>query len=193
MRIILIVQNYVGIPCLPLLAFALLCPASAQAVSETAGPAYHPSHTLEMGGVPSRMIIPSIRLDDQIESVGTSKNDQMAVPDGASNRVGWYRFGIVPGQIGTAVFDAHVFAAFSHLNKVLAGDDIFIATDQHQKLHFVVNSVKTYSLKDLRSDMLFSPSATPDINLITCAGKLTRDHKTYDHRLVVNATLIRDL
>ncbi len=114
----------------------------------------------------------------------------MDVPDGDTKNVGWYSSGTVPGNVGSAVIDAHVFAAFAKLKNIKVGSDIYVETDSGQKLHFVVSEIKTYALKDVPTDLLFNRADTARLNLITCAGKLTADHSTYDHRLVVYATLV---
>ena len=57
----------------------------------------------------------AIGLDASIVGVGLNEKGEMAVPSGESNNVGWYESGTVPGNYGSAVFDAHVFAAFSQL------------------------------------------------------------------------------
>ncbi len=112
----------------------------------------------------------------------------MAVPSGSSNNVGWYDGGPMPGEAGSAVLDAHVFAAFSKLKYVSVGDSIYV-NEYGKQLRFVVAAVKTYALSEITSNDLFTPTSDHDLNLITCAGNLTADHSTYDHRIVVYATL----
>lgn len=139
---------------------------------------------------PARLVIPAIGINAPIQGVGINPKGEMAVPDGASNAVGWYKYGTLPGEVGSAVLDAHVFAAFANLQYVKPGTDIYVINDDNSTLHFVVSTKKTYALGSLSPTLLFRPSQTPDLNLITCAGNLTKDHTTYDHRLIVYATLI---
>jgi len=141
--------------------------------------------------LPARLIIPSISLNDTISKVGTNDKGEMDVPPGNTTNVGWYQFGTVPGNVGSAVIDAHVFAAFSKLRNLSVGSSIYIQTESGQKLHFVVSEAKQYALADVPADLLFNRSDQARLNLITCAGKLTPDHSTYDHRLVVYATLVQ--
>ncbi len=138
---------------------------------------------------PTRLIIPSIGLDDQIIAGGLTANGEMAVPSGSTQNVGWYQNGVIPGNPGSAVLDAHVFAAFTKLNQVKVGDSIYITDTQGTKRRCVVTQVSTYALADITSQMLFAPTNDRDLNLITCAGQLTPDHSTYDHRLVIYTTL----
>ncbi len=136
-------------------------------------------------GTPMRLIIPAIGLDTSVVGLGIDKKGNMDVPSGKTTNVGWYKYGTVPGNTGTAVFDAHVFAAFVKLNNLKNGDDIYVVTNKNQKLHFVVGNAETYKLSALKSDTLFGNNGGKNLNLITCAGKLTADRSTYDHRLIV--------
>lgn len=137
---------------------------------------------------PVRVIIPAINLDSKVLSLGREKNGEMSVPSGKSSDVGWYKYGTVPGNIGSAVLDAHVFAAFKNLDKLAEGDEIFVITDTDQKLRFVVGRTETYRLGDLSPNTLFHQNDAKRLNLITCAGSLTADKSTYTHRHVVFAT-----
>lgn len=137
-----------------------------------------------------RLIIPSINLNDPIVSVGVDATGAMAVPNGKTNEVGWYDGGPRPGQPGSAVLDAHVFAAFTKLDELKAGEDIYIEESATQTLHFVVTKTEDFPLSQITSQDLFVPTTDRDLNLITCAGQLTPDHSTYDHRFVVYSTLV---
>lgn len=136
---------------------------------------------------PVRVIIPAINLDSKVLSLGREKNGEMSVPSGKGNDVGWYKYGTVPGNMGSAVLDAHVFAAFKNLNKLTEGDEIFVITDTDQKLRFVVGKTEIYKLEDLSPNTLFYQNDAKRLNLITCAGSLTADKSTYTHRQVVFA------
>ena len=139
---------------------------------------------------PVRVIIPVIHLNDPIIPVGTNSKNEMDVPSGTSANVGWFKYGPVPGQIGSAVLDAHVFAAFKNLKNVPVGADIYVQMASGVTRHFVVAQTTTYKLADLTSQMLFGQNDAARLNLITCAGKLTPDRSTYDHRLVLFAKLV---
>ena len=140
---------------------------------------------------PVRLVIPSIHLNARIQGVGVTAQGAMAVPSGASKLVGWYKYGVVPGQTGSAVIDAHVFAAFSKLKYLKPGADVYVIMTDGSTRHFAVSAAKTFALAALSpQQQLFRSTQTADLNLITCAGSLTRDHSTYDHRLVVYTTLV---
>lgn len=139
---------------------------------------------------PTYIYAPAIGLSSPILGVGTTAAGEMAVPSGSSNNVGWYKNGVTPGETGTAVLDAHVFAAFKNLSKLPVGSDIYVYMSSGKVLHYVTTKAKTYALSALSSSTLFAATNSKQLNLITCAGKLTADHMTYDHRLIVSAQLI---
>jgi len=163
-------------------ASMLVCLLSIFQVTPTAH-----AENITSAAYPSDLIIPSINLISPIQGVGINSYGEMAVPDGKTNRVGWYQYGTIPGNIGSAVIDAHVFAAFAKLKYVKPGSDIYVLTQQKSLLHFVVSRVQTYSIAKVPLNILFNQSNGKYLNLITCAGELTRDHSTYDSRLVVYA------
>jgi LPXTG-site transpeptidase (sortase) family protein len=140
---------------------------------------------------PVRLSIPAITLDDAVVPMGVLANGDLDVPSGTTQDVGWYARGVVPGERGSAVMDAHVFAAFSNLNQVQKGDDLYVGMADGTTRHFVVTKTRTYKLADLSPQELFEDHSGRYLRLITCAGQLTPDHSTYTHRLVVYATLVK--
>jgi LPXTG-site transpeptidase (sortase) family protein len=139
---------------------------------------------------PARLVIPAIGLNNPIVKVGTNSRGEMDVPSGTTNQVGWYARGTSPGEVGSAVIGAHVYAAFGKLNRLKAGNTIEVVAANGIKQTFVVEEVKTYKLGDMSAYHLFNRSDARRLNLITCAGSPTADGSTYTHRLVVYATLV---
>lgn len=142
-------------------------------------------------GHPVSLSIPYLALSDKIVSVGVNNKGEMDVPSGSTLNVGWYGGGTTPGDQGSAVLDAHVFAAFRKLRYLKVGGDIFVTMSTGKKLHFVVTDSRVYALADVPLDLLFNRDDGNYVNLITCAGHLTPDHSTYDHRLIVYAKLVQ--
>src|SRR5258708_3642379 len=98
---------------------------------------------------PVRLVIPSIKLDTRVINVGLNEKGEMDVPNGKTKDVGWYKDGIIPGNTGAAVIDAHVFAAFSNLRYLKVGSDVYVITAQNKKLHFVVTESTVFKLHEL--------------------------------------------
>lgn len=145
---------------------------------------------LQGNDYPERLIIPSIKLDTRIDPVGVNAKGEMDVPDGNSKNVGWYQYGTIPGNIGSAVIDAHVFAAFRNLRYVKKGADMYVITASGKKLHFRVGDSRVYKTEAVSRDTLFNQTDARRLNLITCAGKYMPRLQTYDHRLIVFAVLV---
>jgi sortase (surface protein transpeptidase) len=123
--------------------------------------------------------------------MGVNSKGDLEVPAGSTADIGWYAKGTVPGDKGSAVMDAHVFAGFSHLDKVAAGDGIDVAMADGTTRRFIVTATKTFALADLTPQELYSQDDGRYLHLITCAGTLTPDHSTYTQRLVVYAALAK--
>ncbi len=139
---------------------------------------------------PVRLIIPSIGLNAPINAVGLNDKGEMDVPDGNSADVGWYKGGTIPGNVGSAVIDAHVFAAFEKLRYLKVGSEVYVENSAGERLTFVVNDSRVYQLGELTPGMLFGKKDSRRLNLITCAGEPTSDGSTYTHRLVVYTTRV---
>ncbi len=141
---------------------------------------------------PARLSIPHANIDKRIIGVGINDKGEMDVPSGSTDNVGWYSPGVKPGAPGTAVMDAHVYAAFKDLSHVSVGNDVYVSDAHGNTLHFRVTKVTTYLLSDLTSAMLFSGYGTSGsyLNFITCAGTYDTVAATYDHRLIVFAELV---
>jgi sortase A len=139
---------------------------------------------------PYVLTIPQINLETPVVAVGLNAKGEMDVPSGKTNNVGWYKAGTKPGDIGSAVLDAHVFAAFKKLTKVAVGDSLYIESASGKKLHFVVQKTEVTPLAQTSTQKLFMQHDAARLNLITCAGTYNPILGTYDHRLIVYAVLV---
>lgn len=144
--------------------------------------------------MPSRLVIPALQIDANIQYVGIANSGNMMPPSNFTD-VGWYKYGAVPGQLGSAVMDGHVDnglalpGVFKRLQEIAVGDDIYVQTRGGQQLRFVVQDIEVYPYKSVPTDLLFERKDTARLNLITCAGAWVQSGRTYDRRVVVYATL----
>jgi sortase (surface protein transpeptidase) len=139
--------------------------------------------------LPASLSIPSIKLVASIAPVGTDSDGAMAVPI-VPKTVGWYKDGTIPGTPGSAVLDAHVYLAFKTLKNVKTGDSVYVTNQSGTKLHFVVSATRTYFYTKVPAQTLFAQNdGGAHLNMITCSGTWLPSQGTYDHRLVVYATL----
>lgn len=143
---------------------------------------------------PARLVVPSRGIDAHIQYVGVGKSGNMAVPTNFQD-VGWYRYGTVPGQIGSAVIDGHVDNAlglpgvFKDLGKLKEGESVYIETKGGSRIRFVVTGIETYGYKEVPAQLLFGRADARRLNLITCGGSWIKTDKTYSERIVVYTEL----
>lgn len=139
---------------------------------------------------PTWVIAPYIGLFSPVQGMGVNRNGELDVPSGYTNNVGWYKDGVLPGNTGTAVLDAHVFAAFKNLSLIQPGGEIYIFMASGKIHRYVVRDSDYYALNNLSPLALFEPTNSKQLNLITCAGTYIASRGTYDHRLIVKAELV---
>ncbi len=143
---------------------------------------------------PNRLMIPSISLDARFQYVGVTRKGNMSTPNNFSD-VGWYRYGPLPGDKGSAVVAGHVDdglalpAVFWNLDKLKMGDDIYVKKNNGATIHFVVTNISTYNYNAPTAG-IFSGGDKPLLKLITCAGTFIPAIGTHDKRLVVTAEMV---
>jgi LPXTG-site transpeptidase (sortase) family protein len=145
-----------------------------------------PAGTWFVGGLPTRLAIPTAGIDAAVSEVGIVQRDGRAEWETAWRSAGHHLDSARPGQPGNAIFSGHVSVAdpsnvpvFAALDSVRPGDVIEVWSGE-QRYSYVVESVQVVApthLKILRSDHRST------ITLITC----TRDLK---NRLVVSGKLL---
>lgn len=145
-------------------------------------------------GAPVRLTIPKINVDTIVERMGVTKTGAMQVPKVPQN-AGWFKFGPIPGDKGTAVIAGHygwrnkIAAIFDDLNRLQAGDKIFVEDDKGNVIPFIVRESRLYSSADNPSNVFSSGDDGIHLNLITCRGEWDKTKQDYTQRLVVFADL----
>ena len=144
---------------------------------------------------PSTLIIPSLNIETDVQSLGVTKSGNMAAPNNFTD-VSWYKFGTVPGQIGSAVMAGHednavsLDGVFKHLGELKIGDDVYTVDENGKKLHFKVVDKQIYPYDNSPVEKIFATKDKARLNLITCAGDWVPSAKTNDKRLVVYTELV---
>ncbi len=144
---------------------------------------------------PIQIIIPKINVNAVVEEVGITFKGNMSTPKKFAD-TGWYKYGTVPGELGSAVIDGHVDnglgipAVFINLKKLVPGDIVYVQAKNGRKLKFKVFDIQNYYYKDVPLEILFNRNGDRYLNLITCDGNWIPAEKTDDHRIVVYTKLI---
>jgi LPXTG-site transpeptidase (sortase) family protein len=141
-------------------------------------------------GLPIRLEIPSIGVDSFIEDAYITPQGAMEVPAGTVD-VAWFALGPHPGQVGSAVIGGHfgiengVPFVFYNLDKLKAGDDIYIIDDEGNTLTFVVSSTALFAANADATTVFTSSDGQAHLNLITCEGIWNEIAGEYPDRTVV--------
>lgn len=144
-------------------------------------------------GKPVQLVIPKINIDTKIQEVGITKKGNMATPNNFVD-AGWYKYGTIPGNVGSAVIAGHVDngvalpAVFYNLKELQPGDEIFITNENNELLTFIVTGSEVYAF-DAKADGVFAEDSGKLLKLITCSGVWMQKYRTRDKRLVVTAVL----
>jgi sortase A len=166
--------------------------AVAYAPEEPLASATPPPSYAEDAALPARLVIPSLGVDARVEHVGVNARRNMSVPQSYLN-AGWYRYGTLPGERGSAVINGHLDnglalpAVFSRLSELLPGDEMYVETEEGKSLRFVVEETARYPSDEVPLDLIFNRNDIARLNLITCAGSWDKTEDTYDERLVAYA------
>ena len=141
-------------------------------------------------GVPTTLAIPAIGVNAPILPVGLDGRGNMAAPATATDTA-WYAPGPRPGQPGNAALAGHVDfagvgpAVFWDLQRLKAGDEVFVTDDAGQRRRFLVTEIENYPAAQAPLERIFGPTAEVNLNLISCLGNFDPVTRSYDRRIVV--------
>lgn len=141
---------------------------------------------------PIHLLIPKIKVDARVESLGLTKGGAVAVPKGPES-VAWYNLGARPGEVGNSVISGHsgwknhIPAVFDRLQDVRVGDKLSVENETGEVITFVVREIRLYGEGDTALDIFTSKDGKAHLVLITCAGKWNKVTQSYPNRLVVFA------
>jgi LPXTG-site transpeptidase (sortase) family protein len=148
--------------------------------------------SFQVPGQPMRLIIPSIAVDANIQSVGLFWNGDgsMGIPTNFTD-VAWYNGGPLPGEPGSAVIDGHLDgknvaqAVFYKLGDLKVGDLVEVIDNKGKTLQFKVVGSKEYAYNATTTDIFAGDVSKARLNLITCAGDWDKATKLYSQRVVI--------
>ncbi|MFK0168034.1 class F sortase [Streptomyces sp. NPDC090306] len=152
-----------------------------------AAPALPPS-------TPTRVRIPSIRVDAPLMGLGLTSSGSLDVPPAAKkNLAGWYEAGTAPGATGTAVVAGHVDntegpAVFYDLGALKRGARIEVDRQDGRVAVFAVDAVEVYRAEAFPDEKVYGAARRPELRVITCGGGYSRS-TGYQGNVVVFAHL----
>ena len=153
--------------------------------------------TRSVDAPPERIIIASIGVNAYVQKVGINRKGDMGIPNNFSD-AGWYKYGPLAGNTGSAVIAGHVDNAlaldgvFKHVGELTPGAKIKIVTEKGQVVRFVVYDVQTYLYDNVPNELVFKKDDDAYLNLVTCGGKWIEESHSYDRRIVVYAKRMTD-
>ncbi|TWH75159.1 sortase (surface protein transpeptidase) [Modestobacter roseus] len=141
---------------------------------------------------PVRVSLPAQGVDAPLDPVGVSPDGQMELPEDV-DRVGWYRFGPVPGDEGSAVLAGHVddreqgLGALFPLRDAQTGDVVVVTGATGAETRWQVVSRELITKQALPLDSIFNREGPPRLVLVTCGGPFDAETRSYRDNVVVVA------
>ena len=149
--------------------------------------------TAAPSAAPVRLVVPDVGIDAPIDQVGVTPDGLLQLPDDV-HRIGWYRFGPVPGQPqGSAVLAGHVdswnqgLGALGRLRAVEPGQRITINDAAGRSTQWQVVTRQLVVKQQLPLAELFARSGPPRLVLLTCGGPFDESLRSYRDNLIVVA------
>jgi sortase (surface protein transpeptidase) len=145
------------------------------------------------GVVPTRVTIPAIGVDSGLESLGIGAQGELDPPK-AWLSAGWYSKGVVPGAVGPAIIAGHIDSptgpvVFLHLHELRAGDAATVTLSSGSVETFRVTGHTVSPKSTFPTSIVYGPTPTPTLRLITCDGVFNPAIGHYDDNLIVFADL----
>ncbi len=145
-------------------------------------------------GVPVKISIPSIGVDDRVVPVAFRPDGKMQVP--GVDDAGWWEPGPRPGAShGSSVVAAHVDAdgrpgVFRELQRLEVGSEVVVTDDAGTPRRYAVTERFQVAKGELPRAELFRTGGSHVLTLVTCGGVFDTDRRHYDDNIVVRAVPI---
>ncbi|WP_422773478.1 class F sortase [Plantactinospora sp. WMMC1484] len=147
---------------------------------------------------PVMIRIPKIGVVATILPLGLTPDGMVQVPPlTRAELAGWYQLGPTPGEPGNSVIVGHVDsrevgpAVFFRLGALLPGDGVEVIRRDGSLASFVVEGVKSYPKSAFPTELVYGPSETPGLRLVTCGGDFDERTGSYPDNVIAFARLAR--
>ncbi|WKK71129.1 class F sortase [Rathayibacter oskolensis] len=144
--------------------------------------------------VPERVVIPALGVDSTLESLTRDETGWIQPPE-LVDEAGWYRDGVVPGDIGPSVIAGHVDSrigpgVFLRLSELAPGDTVDVVLSDGSTRTFSVTGSVTVPKEDFPTEDVYGPAPTAQLRLITCGGVFDDSYGHYVDNVVVSAVRV---
>jgi sortase (surface protein transpeptidase) len=154
-----------------------------------------PSFTDVPKSRPIALSIPSLGVETSVGLLGLEADGQVQVPT-TTHVVGWYRYGVTPGQVGSAVILGHVDSylgpgVFFNLKSLKAGQYLNLTLADGAHARFVISEVVQYLKTSFPDRFVYGAHGTSrSLQLVTCGGAFDRATGHYLSNVVVYSHLV---
>jgi hypothetical protein len=168
-------------------------PATARLVGRTA--IVRPPHEVGLArSQPIHLSIPSLGLSVRLSSLGLNADGTVSVPTNIGEP-GWYRLGVTPGQLGTAVILGHVDsyrgpAVFFRLRDLVVGSRVNVGLADGRTAQFRVIGMATYLKANFPDHLVYGTRSYAALQLVTCGGSFDSGTGHYLSNVVVYTALV---
>ncbi|WP_328299429.1 class F sortase [Streptomyces sp. NBC_00435] len=176
---------------------ATACSSGGDGATVKNNPADAKAASVLKPSVPDRIVIPDIKVDAPLDTVGLDAQGVMREPDFAKPEdAAWYKDGPTPGEKGAAAIVGHMDtprtpeAVFYNLKKLKKDEKIEVHRDDGSTAVFEVDTVDTFKKDRFPTDKVYGDThGKAELRIITCGGDLTKD-RHWDANVVVFAHLV---
>jgi sortase (surface protein transpeptidase) len=143
--------------------------------------------------LPMTLRIPALGMSVPLLSLGLNADGTVQVPT-VTTQPGWFRLGVTPGQIGSAVILGHVdsyrgVGIFFELRTLAAGDQVDVGLTDGVTAQFTVDSVAMYSKLSFPAQRVYGSHGSSALHLVTCGGVFDHQTGSYLSNIVVYTSL----
>ncbi len=143
---------------------------------------------------PVELRVPALGIRTGVVPLGLQADGQIEVP-ATVHQIGWYDRGPTPGQMGSAVMLGHVdsyqqVGTFYYLRTMKVGEAIYVTLTDGLTVHFSVTRVVQYAKTAFPDRLVFGPSGTESLQLVTCGGAFDYSTGHYLANIVVFSHLV---
>ncbi|MDE9364603.1 class F sortase [Luteipulveratus sp. YIM 133132] len=143
---------------------------------------------------PTRVRIPSLKVNTDVIDLGLQPNRRMEVPQNGK-QAGWFTGSPTPGQLGPSIIAAHVTwqskrGVFFELGAMKPGQRIEVDRQDGSTAAFQVDQVGQYPKASFPTEKVYGTVDRAELRLITCGGVYDGDSGHHLDNIVVFAHLV---